>query len=608
MRLLLAGSTVILLCGVLARCGGAAGVAEPEFDEAAAARTLRSAPVTPEGISIVQIPASRVVSGAFSRLALAANEVEISQYGELESVAAYRSGSFLGIRFDPPFSPPFMIAKIRFPSFTMNGVPASFPSVCLIGTNSSGRIEGPPIVRITPFEGSPDGMNEVPVNFSVTEPNKTYYWCVEFPPASAPTFPNDYPFLRMDYLDMDRGFFANSFALVPTTNATPILLTDRNLIASMVCTLPAADAVPIEPSRNLGANRVKSETNSLGELIFSFTPSGDTRSDGTPTQRSFLRRTDLMYRQNPHSPWTVFASAGPHTASLSTEPFPAGLTIWATQAVDRNGHRAVTSNAVTTVNFIPGRPSGTSDDSFEPNGRPQDAFPLRALGVSHFATTYPAGDKDYYSIEARPGDQIDISIGRSAVDGANDLLPVVQLADVRGRVLAVEVGGPGSPSPQITYVVPTPSPNASPAGPRQFTILITDIRGSFLSPDTAPRVIAPFPAYVLTVSISRASHAAQEKRPPGPRLQFRLAGPNPTRTGTSFLVGAASTPGQLDLRIFDVRGRLVRRIQRTASSSGATLVHWDGRSGRGELVPAGRYVASVMIGTTKHFQRVVILR
>ncbi|MEK7316109.1 MAG: hypothetical protein AAB011_08020, partial [Candidatus Eisenbacteria bacterium] len=125
--------------------------------------------------------------------ALLPSQVEIAQYGEYEDVACYRGGSFLGVRFDPPFTPPYTITKIRFPSFTTNGVPAQFPSVRLLGTDTRGAIEaGPALFLATTLEGAADGVNEVDVNLTITDPNRTFYWCVEFP-AIAAGFPNDFP-------------------------------------------------------------------------------------------------------------------------------------------------------------------------------------------------------------------------------------------------------------------------------------------------------------------------------------------------------------------------------------------------------------------------------
>src|SRR5690349_20955802 len=42
--------------------------------------------------------------------------VEIAQYGVAEDVATFRSTGFKAVRFDPPFAPPYVISKIRFPS------------------------------------------------------------------------------------------------------------------------------------------------------------------------------------------------------------------------------------------------------------------------------------------------------------------------------------------------------------------------------------------------------------------------------------------------------------------------------------------------------------
>jgi len=538
---------------------------------------------------------------------LAPGEVEIHQFGDPEDVGAYRSGSFLGVRFDPPFDCPYTISRIRFPSATVNGVPAVFPSVSLVRASASGRIEGPPIFRIAPFMGSPDGVNEVALDLPVIEAGRTYYWCVEFPPTSA-TFPNDYPFMRMDFRDQEKGFFANSFNVSPTANALPQLITDRNLAVSMLCELESTQDVAIAPSSNLGANRVSSDTNPLGELVFTFTPSRDIRLDGAALPKNSLRRTDFLYRTAPNAPWTLFGSVGPNTKRFVTEPFPSGLLTWATQAVDRWGHRSITSNVVLTTNFIPGRPSSSQDDAYEPNGRRQDATSIPSLPAAIEATYYPAGDEDYYSVEASPGEQLIVVVSRSAADGANDLLPAIRLIDRRGDIVASAAGNPALPNPRIEYLVPKPADSSNSHEAQRFTIEVSDDQGSWVSPDSAPRVIVGFPAYVLSVQVQDGPGVGTGKQA---RLSptLRRVGRNPTPGEVWF----AWSPGPSDekateLRIYDVRGRFVRALTMSGGAGRIVGVYWDGRDEAGRPVGNGTYFATIRCGRISQSQKVILLR
>ena len=583
---------------------------------------LTSQTLSQEGLSATGYPTASLPSGEVSigrkapashepltSVTLASNEVEIAQYGAAEDVATYQSAGFLGIRFDPPFAAPYTIKKIRFPSLTINGVPAQFLSVALLGTDVRGAIQaGPALFRIAPYEGSADGVNDVEVNLTVTEPGRVFYWCVEFPSASTPGFPNDYPFLRMDYLDMERGLFANSYRFTPFGGALPTLLRDRNIIASMICSLESIDAVPIAASTNLGANRVPSTSSFFGSIIFSFKQPGDVRANGEPAEKKFLKGTELLYRPLLYSPWRVWTVAGPSSEALTVDSFPNSQIIWSTRSIDRNGGRAVPSSVTITSPFLPGGFPGQPDDVDEPNGRRQDATALTTFPVMRDLTYWPAGDQDYYSLDARPGQVIEATAGRSAPDGANDLDLVMYLYNARGDIVAFDDNSAAQLSPHIRYTVPAPSGSSRGTGAQRFTMHISDIRGSRQSPDSAPRVIVGVSAYVLTVEVleqTAAAVALAGRSSQGPSL--RITGPNPSRTGTTFQLaadGAANRPSVL--RIYDSQGRLIRAFKPSARASES--ISWDGRNDRGIRVAAGAYYAVAEIDGQRQSRRVMILK
>ncbi|MGE5176777.1 MAG: hypothetical protein ACM3JJ_10425, partial [Hyphomicrobiales bacterium] len=54
--------------------------------------------------------------------------VEIAPYGEFEDKLASRPGGYLAVRFDLFFDVRYTITAIRFPSYTYDGAPATFPS------------------------------------------------------------------------------------------------------------------------------------------------------------------------------------------------------------------------------------------------------------------------------------------------------------------------------------------------------------------------------------------------------------------------------------------------------------------------------------------------
>jgi hypothetical protein len=65
--------------------------------------------------------------------------------------------------------------------------------------------------------------------------------------------------------------------------------------------------------------------------------------------------------------------------------------------------------------------------------------------------------------------------------------------------------------------------------------------------------------------------------------------PNPAGEAVKMRVHV-TRPAPLDLRVFDLRGRLVRAWTATSLDPGTREYTWDGRDLRGRLAPAGLYV------------------
>ena len=84
---------------------------------------------------------------------------------------------------------------------------------------------------------------------------------------------------------------------------------------------------------------------------------------------------------------------------------------------------------------------------------------------------------------------------------------------------------------------------------------------------------------------------------------LRLA-PNPTRGPTVFH-WTAGRSGVAPVRIFDLRGRLVRTM---ATRVGATEAAWDGRDAEGRAVAAGAYFVAVAVEGRTEVARLTVLR
>ncbi len=83
--------------------------------------------------------------------------------------------------------------------------------------------------------------------------------------------------------------------------------------------------------------------------------------------------------------------------------------------------------------------------------------------------------------------------------------------------------------------------------------------------------------------------------------------PNPFSTQTAIPY-QLSHAGEVDLALFDVSGRVVRRLGSGAEKAGAHVARWDGRDDRGLVLPAGVYLCRLAVDGTVQTRRLVITR
>jgi len=88
--------------------------------------------------------------------------------------------------------------------------------------------------------------------------------------------------------------------------------------------------------------------------------------------------------------------------------------------------------------------------------------------------------------------------------------------------------------------------------------------------------------------LTPAPSPVEDARSRNSRVFFAGAGPNPSDGRTSLRF---STPAQADVQlvIYDLRGRLVRSLANGTRGVGTHIVEWDGRDRDGRSVPAGTY-------------------
>lgn len=105
---------------------------------------------------------------------------------------------------------------------------------------------------------------------------------------------------------------------------------------------------------------------------------------------------------------------------------------------------------------------------------------------------------------------------------------------------------------------------------------------------------APYGAYRIGFRVIDASESdVVENGVPG-ALRIAAA-PNPASGPLTFWLDLPAE-ALADAAVFDLTGRLVRRLNDSVLSAGSTPVLWDGRDAAGRLVPAGLYFARLRAG------------
>jgi hypothetical protein len=92
------------------------------------------------------------------------------------------------------------------------------------------------------------------------------------------------------------------------------------------------------------------------------------------------------------------------------------------------------------------------------------------------------------------------------------------------------------------------------------------------------------------------------------RTTFRLSPstPNPFHTSTSFVISTPSE-GDAEIRIFDVRGRLVRRLDQRLPA-GSHAIRWDGRDDSGREAPSGALFYEVTVDGARQARKFIRAR
>ncbi len=539
-------------------------------------------------------------------------QVAIAQYGQFENIVTFRNTGFRAVRFDLPFVTPYTITKVSFPSFTFNaqlGLPplaATFPSVRLCELNLATGLPNlaAPLFQIAPFVGSPNGVNDIPIGLTINDPDKVLFWCIQFPAATS-AFPANFPFLRMDFTDLERGLFGNTYSMNSSgirdasANILAGQMIDRNIAVSMTCQMASPDATPIVPVANLGANHKATK------YEFSYASPADKRLDGFLMASNSLDHVDLVRRLPSGLLETDGTAGGSGHISVRTDTipaFPGGVQFWFVQPVDVAGHKSLTSNTTIT---------GLNEDADEPNGRgnADEAKALTLPTVDRPETYSPAGDQDYYLVNAKAGDVIRASAISTGLDGRNDQDLVMFLFDTSGDLLAFDDDSNGGLNPRISFTVP-PRPGKSTVS-RKFFIEVTDIRGSLFIPSGVPQVRVPQTYNVSANVVAPAALAGRFGTIVGEDgFALQNSGPNPANPQAKLVYVLPRSGGSygVKLRIYDVSGRMVRTLVDTQQQAGPHVAVWNGTDESGRSVASGHYYARLEAGEFSQKVGITILK
>lgn len=99
--------------------------------------------------------------------------------------------------------------------------------------------------------------------------------------------------------------------------------------------------------------------------------------------------------------------------------------------------------------------------------------------------------------------------------------------------------------------------------------------------------------------------APESVLPPAVFLSAAIPNPFNPRTTISFSV---ARPGPVELGIYDLRGRCLRRLVAEDLAAGRHTRQWDGRTDSDAAAPAGVYLIRLTDGSTVHARKITLVK
>jgi probable HAF family extracellular repeat protein len=176
---------------------------------------------------------------------------------------------------------------------------------------------------------------------------------------------------------------------------------------------------------------------------------------------------------------------------------------------------------------------------------------------------------------------------------------VTQAAPPGGATIALATNDPG--------VVTVPSGVTIAEGQRHASFTVTT---ATVNESTGPvSVSAEYDNQVrtATVEVTPPAITGIDDGPNDvPFLRVDGAAPNPT-LNSSWIRYELLSPSNVELRVYDVAGRLVRTLVDSRQTSGVHPVRWDGRDNNGVVVPSGTYFFRIKAGRSQESGKLVLL-
>jgi len=109
--------------------------------------------------------------------------------------------------------------------------------------------------------------------------------------------------------------------------------------------------------------------------------------------------------------------------------------------------------------------------------------------------------------------------------------------------------------------------------------------------------------------VAQECQSAVASGPAGSPGSFRLGRPRPQPANPGVSVPIwIERPGFVDLRLYDVRGRLVHVLVQDRLPSGPHTISWDGRDASGSPLPSGLYFCRLSLPHGSAAERIVLIR